>query len=454
MPQSFPLLLDQVNQVASAKGKAKEVVLASFPDPDTAWKPMLCYALDPHITFNIGKKTITQIEKSSGIGSSALIWENAKALLDKLSSRELTGKAAFSAISELRERHCEDSWELLKRILVKDLRGSFSAKTLNAVWEDIIWLFEVQLAKSYSPKHVKQWPVDAEVKYDGVRCAAEIDMKHDRVIMRSREGNVFPMFKKIEKDVLSLVRLALPETVGTFYMDGEIMSGEFNKTSGDIHRKDVQIEDAVFRVFDFLTHDEFWEKNGKKADISPKRRKRFQALFVRAGCDLILPDDPNIKGVSVKDGHYAKFRSVRLNEQYEVENDESVQALFDYFYDSGEEGIIIKPRNCRYQRKRNANFLKLKGEITEDLKIVGFENGERDTKFEHVLGALVVDYNGVEVRVSSGLKEHQRFDFWKNRDQLIGRIIEVQAHQKTPDGSLRHPRFIRFRDTLKAGVKE
>lgn len=37
---------------------------------------------------------------------------------------------------------------------------------------------------------------------------------------------------------------------------------------------------------------------------------------------------------------------------------------------------------------------------------------------------------------------------------LVGRIAEVGYHLATPAGSLRRPRFIRFRDTLYRGYKE
>lgn len=98
--------------------------------------------------------------------------------------------------------------------------------------------------------------------------------------------------------------------------------------------------------------------------------------------------------------------------------------------------------------------MKLKNESSEDLIIVDLEEGEKGKKYEGLLGALVVDFKGVRVSVSSGLSDVQRTQFWHNKEEVIGRIIEVEYHEVTPDGSLRHPRFKRFRDTLAKGCKE
>ena len=453
MPQSFTLLLEQINQVGEAKGKQKEAVLASFEKPDSGIKPVINYALNPRITFGIGKKTITEIEKRCDVGVNTLMLETVRPVLDSLANRELTGNDAVTALVTLRAQHCLDSWELLKRILIKDLRASFSAKTANRVWKKMIPLFEVQLAHKYDDKlkGIKEWPTDAEIKHDGVRCMAEINMMTKSVTMFSRTGNEFTTFDSLKGDVLSLIQAALPNARGTFFLDGEIKSGEFAKTSGDIHRKDADITDATFYVFELLTAEEFWEET---SPVAFKRRKRLQALFIKAGAELIKTQDLGIEGVTTKGGEGAKWKNIKLIEQYEVADDNAAQALFGYFYGLGEEGVIVKPRYEPYYRKRANGYLKMKNAISEDLKIIGFEKGERDTKYENVLGALVVDFNGVSVNVSSGLKHDQRFEFWEKQDELLGRIIEVGAHEVTPDGSLRHPRFVRFRDTVKKGEKE
>ena len=55
----------------------------------------------------------------------------------------------------------------------------------------------------------------------------------------------------------------------------------------------------------------------------------------------------------------------------------------------------------------------------------------------------------IRVNVGSGFSDDERDDYWKNRDSLIGDVVEVRADAVTQnqegDYSLRFPRFKTFR---------
>ena len=74
----------------------------------------------------------------------------------------------------------------------------------------------------------------------------------------------------------------------------------------------------------------------------------------------------------------------------------------------------------------------------------GFKEGTG--KHQGKLGSFLVDYKGVEVNVGSGLNDELREQIWKDKDSHIGRIIEVRYQEETPDGSLRFPTFVCFRN--------
>ena len=71
------------------------------------------------------------------------------------------------------------------------------------------------------------------------------------------------------------------------------------------------------------------------------------------------------------------------------------------------------------------------------------------------LGALIVEGEDsgkfIRTNVGSGLSDTDRETFWKDREQLIGHIVEVRAdavtqnQDVTDEYSLRFPRFLRFR---------
>ena len=93
-----------------------------------------------------------------------------------------------------------------------------------------------------------------------------------------------------------------------------------------------------------------------------------------------------------------------------------------------------------------------------DLNIVGFEEGTGRNAGR--LGAIICEGedNGrtIRVNVGSGLSDSDRDEYWSARDNLLGRVVEVQADSVTQnqDGSysLRFPRFLRFRG-FEAGEK-
>ncbi|MBC4060089.1 DNA ligase, partial [Klebsiella pneumoniae] len=42
---------------------------------------------------------------------------------------------------------------------------------------------------------------------------------------------------------------------------------------------------------------------------------------------------------------------------------------------------------------------------------------------------------------ASGIKHRYLDEIWHNQDKYMGRIVKVNFHEYTPDGSLRHPRL-------------
>ncbi|MEG7412501.1 DNA ligase, partial [Citrobacter freundii] len=109
--------------------------------------------------------------------------------------------------------------------------------------------------------------------------------------------------------------------------------------------------------------------------------------------------------------------------------------------DENEEGEMGKDPDSVYEFKRTRSWWKLKDEDSEDGEIIDFEPGDPDSGFAHTLGKIVIRLeNGVIVR-ASGIKHKYLDEIWNNQEKYLGRIVEVHCHEKTPDGSLRHPRL-------------
>lgn len=102
---------------------------------------------------------------------------------------------------------------------------------------------------------------------------------------------------------------------------------------------------------------------------------------------------------------------------------------------TGYEGLVLRSID-----DPSAPWLKVKPSDTLDLLVTGYEVGEG--KHAGRLGALLTSKG----RVGTGFTDAERQDFWDRRAYLIGKVtIEVGYMHLTPDGKMRHPRFIRER---------
>jgi len=88
--------------------------------------------------------------------------------------------------------------------------------------------------------------------------------------------------------------------------------------------------------------------------------------------------------------------------------------------------------------------MKLKAFHDVDLPIDSLLEGTG--KHEGKLGSVVVNFNGVDVQVGSGFSDELRTSIWNDQASHIGRMIEVRYQEVTPDGSLRFPTFVCFRN--------
>jgi len=105
---------------------------------------------------------------------------------------------------------------------------------------------------------------------------------------------------------------------------------------------------------------------------------------------------------------------------------------------------MVKDLEAPYKFGRGYEVMKLKVFHDVDLPIDSLEEGTG----KHVgkLGSVGVNFNGVDVHIGSGFSDEIRESIWKDKDKFMGRIIEVRYQEVTPDGSLRFPTFVCFRN--------
>jgi DNA ligase 1 len=433
-------IYEAIQEIASKSGKKDKVArLSALMASDPMAIRVMQYAYNPFITFGIGEKSLA--ESPVTFGATGLFNEDTFAILDELASRKLTGGAAVASVyNEMTRLSLNSAW-LFKHILLKDLRAGFTDGSINDARSGTIPTFNCMLAhpfKDFASKVI--YPVWVEPKLDGVRVLAFVN--HHDVKFFSRSGKEFTTFDHLKGTLLRMIDEHVLSTPGTsqqtFVLDGEMVSGSFNKTVGDVRRKSEQATDAKFHVFEFMTAAEFnnpLSRNEVNAGSYEVRRKALQDLL----------------------GHLPKGSTdVQMLPNWQCKNEAQVFAIYEQLRERGLEGVIVKDPKASYFKKRSPAWLKIKADESIDVKIVTAIEGTG--KYEGALGALVIDHNDVLVNVGTGFDDAQRAEFWScfksdlNKigstevKDLIGRTIEVGYHEVTPDGSLRHPRFMRFRD--------
>lgn len=110
----------------------------------------------------------------------------------------------------------------------------------------------------------------------------------------------------------------------------------------------------------------------------------------------------------------------------------------------GYEGSVIKNLDSPYNNYRTNNWLKYKVIHTHDYKILSVNSGQG--RLSNTMGYLEVDIDGVPTRVGSGFSDDDRDWFWNNKSSAVGNYIEIQFQNKSINGSLIFPVFVRYRD--------
>ena len=392
-------------------------------------------ALDPLVTF--GVKKVPHKAENEVLSAQGCAWPVFKDLADKLIARQLTGHAARDAIELVMGLATAEQWNgFYRRILIKDLRCGMSEKTVNKVAKEFpqyaIPVFTCSLAHD-SANHPKKMTgmKQIEVKLDGVRVLAVC--KNGKVELFSRNGKQFHNFDHIILEIETVLKdFPVPYPL---VLDGEVMSADFQDLMKQIHRKDgKKATDAVLHLFDTIPLGCFkagsWDKP-----------QSFRSAITKS---WVGQHTSVLQHVTACEWENVDLSTTEGNRRFVELNKAAV--------DGGYEGVMIKDIDAPYECKRTHAWLKAKPFIEITLKVVDVEEGTgRNTG---KLGAIIVEgeddgYN-YHLNCGSGFTDDQRNNFWIDRANVIGSLVEIRADARTKSQasetySLRFPRFKTFR---------
>lgn len=243
-----------------------------------------------------------------------------------------------------------------------------------------------------------KYPISAEIKYDGVRTIAVVNLGKCRLY--SRNGKLLENFDEVKQQI---------EQMEDAVYDGEVISLDgFQKLMTRTHAEpgknvDVKIE---YKIFDKLTIDEW------------------------------------VQGISRRP---YSTRCKDLGEKVIIKNPVDLEVYYNYVLKSGYEGLILKQLDSPYESGTNKYWLKLKPKDTLDMTILSVDEGMgKNTGRLGAIQAHCEHHNEtIYAYVGTGFTDAQRESLFKDRANLVGKVIEVE-YQEVTKADRNRSRSLRF----------
>jgi len=419
-------MYDLINDLKNESSTNKKIeILQSYSDSGFV-KEALQLTYDPFTRFYINK--ISNRKRKDIIytdfNEAFMTFKN---IVKDLSERKITGNLAIETVHIFLDGCSDELREVFSLILKKDLKVGISIKSLQkAFGENFIEDFNVQLAHTYDEtKNYKKDFWYASPKLDGLRCY----FTHGKLL--TRNGHEIMGFDHIINELNGIV-----ERYDLDFVDGELYSKEVNFQ---------EIQGAVM----------------SNKNINPERKSKIKYNIFAIGNKKFK----NTKDmISLKKEIFNKnlFEYLVLIEDTFIPNlPEPIKTLCEHYMSMGYEGIMLRDTEKWYDWKRSNALLKYKLFKEADFKIIGFNEGEKGTKYEGTLGTIIVsgkyDNNDgrilyIKSEVGSGFSDEFRNEIWNKQKEYLHKIVEIKFQNITdvPDEngtfSLRFPVFLKTKE--------
>ena len=382
---------------------------------------LLYYTYNPFFQYYISPKVI---EKRKDLNSTSYNVENIFHLLDLLRNRKVTGHNAIAEVNSWLTKN-DNLKDIFYLILERNLKIRASVKLINRAIPGLIPTFSVALAEKFDESVLVKKKIDFENdnwyisrKLDGVRCLVFVD-EFGETEVRSRSG------KKIST-LYNLEQLVKDTGVTSAVFDGEIckVNEEGNENFQDImkelNRKNHQITEFTYFIFDLLTSDEFYE--GSSIRTLSTRFKQLKDVVRKSKKFRYLP-----QGLIKSEDHFYMIQA-KVPDSWE--------------------GLMLR-KDAPYKGKRSKDIYKVKKFFDAEYHVIDIATGpfryvkEGVEVEEDMLSAVIVEHKGNRVNVGSGFTIDQRKHFYDYPTNIMDKTITVQYFEESQsqngDYSLRFP---------------
>lgn len=350
------------------------------------------YTYHPHWTYQFSKDSPVAFFKGRGKKTFST---DTFSLLQSLRDRKITGTDALNHVHHEVRFLTHWSAELLKLVLFKDWNCGVASKTILKLWPGLFPHEFCMKAHDLDPALIK-FPCLAEPKIDGLRGIY-------------RDNGIYSSSGRLYKGLEHIVYEIQEKKLSHQHWDGEITvpGANFDAASGMI-RSNSPTPAARLTVFDVPTLE---------SELLLNRLKYINCAL--SGMKFVKPIPCNSKMMW---------------------NMDDIETFFRQSLKNGYEGIMVKQEHCPYVYDRSYNWMKMKKFDTQDLRVIGIEEGKG--KHAGRVGSLLLEDGG---NCGMGMTDIERDLWWSEPGLIVDKIIEVAFMEKSSKGIRRHPKFIRTR---------
>jgi DNA ligase-1 len=402
---------------SSNSRKHKQWVLDRFKN-DKVIKRYLQIAFDPYKRYGLNYPKLSKVVRVENTWCAPTVFDLFDYLEVHNTGRDVDVAVCQLALDWLVSVEDIDSYNLLCKLICKDISIGVDAKQINAVMPGLIPQFACQLAEKYfdKPEKIAGKEFAITTKLDGFRLIV-FKNADGSIECYSRVGQLVEGLVEIEADLA-----ALPCNTA---LDGELtITNYFDMPSKEAYKaasKIIRLKGATpkrgltYRVFDCMKADEF----KMQSCIKPYAERRAE-----------LDSFPKMDHIEV------------LPVLYVGDDTSKITEWLDKITAEGGEGCMLNSLWAPYVWGRTWNLQKCKKFQSLDLLVVDMEEGSG--RLAGTLGAIHVRYkDGNIVKVGSGFSDEERALYWAQPDLILNKIVEVKYFEssKNADGteSLRFP---------------
>lgn len=255
-----------------------------------------------------------------------------------------------------------------------------------------------------------QWPVDVQVKFDGVRAKARrVD---GEIKLFPRSGQLDECYDA--KHVIQQLDGWLPEDME---LDGELyVHGRKLQEIASLAKR-FRVPDSTVLVYHVYDLPMF---RGARTYAWLNRRNQLENFV--------------IESPSVKRAKTVQAQSV-----------EDVVGFFRRFRERGFEGAMVRLHGGFYEfGHRSAGLLKVKEHLDDEFEVIGCKEGVGKAEGTATFICVTKDGKEFDATMRGSIDERRRF--WNKRDSYIGRKLTVSFMRWTVEGKPQEPVGELFRE--------